>query len=247
EDRVDDNRRLSGRAVADDQLALSPADVRHRVDRLDAGLQRLLHRLPRDHARRLEFQRSPLLRFDRALAVERVSERIDDATEQRLADWNARHTARSPHRLALADVLPLAEDSHADVVLLEVESDPDHVVLELQHLRGDVVLEPVDAGDAVADLEHGADLGQIGLDVVLLDPRLQDLRDLFGAKLQVVSYLAVISSRRRRSRRPRTLASTRIEPACSTTPPIRSGSTLRVASTGRPDAFSIWRMIWAAS
>jgi hypothetical protein len=37
--------RLAGLAVADDQLALAAADVRHRVDRLDAGHHRLLHRL----------------------------------------------------------------------------------------------------------------------------------------------------------------------------------------------------------
>ena len=51
------------------------------------------------------------------------------------------------------------------------------------------VLEAVDAGDPVADLEDGADLGEVGLDVVLLDPLLQDRGDLFGAKLQRFSSL----------------------------------------------------------
>src|ERR1051326_4171856 len=74
----------------------------------------------------------------------------------------------------------------ADVVLLEVEREPDDAVLEVEHLHRDGVLEPVDARDAVADLQHRADLRQVGLDVVLLDPRLEDLRDLFGAKLQGV-------------------------------------------------------------
>jgi hypothetical protein len=54
-------------------------------------------------------------------------------------------------------------------------------VLELEHLQRHGVLEAVDARDAVADLEHAADLGEIGLDVVLLDPLLQDGGDLFGA------------------------------------------------------------------
>ena len=49
------------------------------------------------------------------------------------------------------------------------------------------------------------------------------------------------SSRRRRSRRPRTLASTRSEPAWRIIPPIRSGSTERVASTVRPEDCSISR------
>ena len=43
---------LPGLPVADDQLALAAADRDHRVDGLDAGLQRLANRLPVDNARR---------------------------------------------------------------------------------------------------------------------------------------------------------------------------------------------------
>ena len=68
------------------------------------------------------------------------------------------------------DVLPLAEERGADVVLLEVEREAGDAVLELEHLQRDGVLEAVDAGDAVADLQDRADLGEVGLDVVLLDP-----------------------------------------------------------------------------
>src|SRR5207302_11343080 len=84
EDRVDQDRRLSGRAVADDQLALAAADVRHRVDRLDPGRERLLHRLADDDAGSLELERAGLLRVEWPTAVERVAERVDDPTEQRL-------------------------------------------------------------------------------------------------------------------------------------------------------------------
>ena len=82
------------------------------------------------------------------------------------------------------DLLPRAEERGADLVLLEVEREPDDAVLELEHLHRDRVLEPVDAGDAVADRQDGADLGEVGLDVVLLDPLAEDRRDLFGAQLQ---------------------------------------------------------------
>ena len=181
DDRVDADRGLAGAAVADDQLALAAADRDHRVDRLEAGLQRLVHRLPLDDARRLELERPPLVALDRALAVERVAERVDDAAEQPLADGHAHDLAGPPDGLALLDVLPLAEERDADVVLLEVERDADDAVLELEPLERDAVLEAVDAGDAVADLEDGADLGEVGLDVVLLDPLLQDRGDLFGA------------------------------------------------------------------
>ena len=58
-------------------------------------------------------------------------------------------------------------------------------MLELEHLEREAVLEAVDAGDAVADLQDGADLGQVRLDVEVLDPLAQDRRDLFGTKLHV--------------------------------------------------------------
>ena len=97
------------------------------------------------------------------------------------ADGDAHHLAGAADGLALLDVLPVAEERDPDVVLLEVERDADDAVLELELLERDAVLEPVDAGDAVADLQHGADLGEVGLDVVVGDPVLEDRRDLFGA------------------------------------------------------------------
>ena len=52
DDGVERDGGLAGLAVADDQLALAAADRNHGVDGLDAGLQRLLHRLAVDHAGR---------------------------------------------------------------------------------------------------------------------------------------------------------------------------------------------------
>ena len=98
-----------------------------------------------------------------------------------VADGDVDDGAGPPDRLALLDLLPLAEEGDADVVLLEVERDADDAVLELEPLQRDGVLEAVHAGDAVADLEDGAHLGEVGLDVVLLDPGLEDRRDLFRA------------------------------------------------------------------
>ena len=114
-------------------------------------------------------------------AVERVAERVDDAAEERLPDRHRRDLPGAADRLALLDLLPLADERGADVVLFEVEREAGDAVLEVEHLERDAVLEAVDARDPVADLEHGADLGEIGLDVVLLDPLLQDRGDLFRA------------------------------------------------------------------
>ena len=95
EDRVDRDGGLAGLPVADDQLALAAADRHHRVDRLQAGLQRLLHRLPIDDAGREPLDRRELLRRDRALAVDRLAERVDHAAEQLVADRHRDDAARS--------------------------------------------------------------------------------------------------------------------------------------------------------
>ena len=73
--------------------------------------------------------------LDRALAVERLAERIDDSPDQRLADGDARHAAGPLDDLAFLDVLPLAEERGADVVLLEVEREAGDAVLELEHFQ----------------------------------------------------------------------------------------------------------------
>ncbi len=184
DDRVDRDRRLAGLAVADDQLALAAADRDHRVDGLEAGLHRLLDRLALDDARGLELGGTRLGRVDLALAVERRAERGDDAAEHRVADRDLEQAARALDRVALGDVLPGAEQHGADVVGLEVQGEADHVVGQLEHLEGHAVLEAVDAGDAVADREDGADLGQVRLaGVQVLDAGLQDAGDLVGLDL----------------------------------------------------------------
>ena len=73
QDRVDRDRGLAGLAVADDELALAPADRGHRVDGLDPGLQRLVHRLAADDAGRLDLEPAHLGARDRALAVDRAA------------------------------------------------------------------------------------------------------------------------------------------------------------------------------
>src|SRR5690606_6248503 len=62
EDRVEDDGGLAGLAVADDQLALAAADRNEGVDGLQAGRHRLVHRLARNDAGRLDVDAATLLR-----------------------------------------------------------------------------------------------------------------------------------------------------------------------------------------
>src|SRR5690606_36169077 len=86
QDGVERDRGFAGLTVADDQFALAAADRDQGVDRLEAGRHRLAHRLARDDAGRLDVDALALGRDDRALAVDRIAEGVDDAAEQALAD-----------------------------------------------------------------------------------------------------------------------------------------------------------------
>src|SRR5207248_806938 len=160
---VERDRGLASLAVADDQLALAAADRDQSVDRLQSCRHRLVHRLARDDARRLDVDALAFGRLDRAFAVERVAERVDHAAEQTLADRHVHDCAGALDGLAFLDLTVIAEDHDADIVGFEIERHAAHTVLELDHLAGLRVIEAVDAGNTVADREYLADFGDFGV------------------------------------------------------------------------------------
>ncbi len=177
DDRVDRDRRLAGRPVADDELALALADRDQRVDGADAGLQRLLDGLALHDGRRDVLDRAKARRRDVALAVERLAERVDHAAEQRFADRHRRDAAGAPNARAFLDVDVGAHDHDADVVLFEVERDALQPVLELHELRRANAAQPVDAREVRSDLDHRTDLVFLDSGLELLDLLLENSGD----------------------------------------------------------------------
>ena len=152
EDGVDRDGGLAGLAVADDQLALAAADRDQGVDGLQAGLHRLVHRLARNDAGRLDVHAAAFGdALIGALAVDRIAQRVDDAAEQALADRHVDDGAGALDGVAFLDGAVVAEDHDADIVAFEVQRHALDAAGELDHLAGLDVVEAVDAGDAVAD------------------------------------------------------------------------------------------------
>src|SRR5262249_44471935 len=88
DDRVQRHGGLARLAVANDQLTLPTADGDHRVDGLDARLHRRVHRRAQHHARRDHLDWPCRHRaWQRALAIQRRTERIDYATDQLGSHW----------------------------------------------------------------------------------------------------------------------------------------------------------------
>ena len=192
-----------------------------------------MHRLARNDARRLHVDAALLVELDRALAVDRVAERIDHAAEQALADRHLDDGAGALDDVAFLDVAVVAEDHDADIVDFEVQRHAARAVGELDHLAGLHLVEAIDAGDAVADRQHLADLGDLGFLAEILDLLLEDRGDLSGPDIhQPTSFMATLSE----LNLVRSEVSIMRLPTLTTRPPSREGSTRSSSMTSLPSA-----------
>ena len=85
EDRIDHHRRLSGLAVSNDQLTLSPANGYHRIDSLEPCLERLFNGLTGHDSWGLEFDPSVFCGLNGSSSIDGFSEGIDDSPDEGLA------------------------------------------------------------------------------------------------------------------------------------------------------------------
>jgi hypothetical protein len=122
---------------------------------------------------------------DGAAAVDRLAEGVDDATEHRVADGDLEDATGRPHRLALFDVADLAEDDGADRLLVEVQRQAIGAALELEQLVDAGGREARHAGDAVADLDHTADGGDLGAGREALEALAQRGGDVLGLEREL--------------------------------------------------------------
>ncbi len=186
DDRVDRDGRLARLAVADDQLTLAATDRDHRVDRLDARLHRLVHRLAVRDARRDDVHLLVRGRLQRRAVVDRAAQRVNDPSQHRLADGHLEQTSGALDQVAFLHREVVAVHDAAHGVLFEVHHlTHDRAVggLEFHQLARHRGREPVDPGDTIAHLDHAAHLGDFELLGVLLDLLLNNARDLVGLDL----------------------------------------------------------------
>src|SRR5204863_8257881 len=140
-------------------------------------MDRSMHEAARHDARRLHFDPGSRHIDQRALTVDRIAARVDDPAQEPLADRHIDNRAGALDRVAIANAAVVAKDDDADIVDFEVEGHALHAVRELDHFAGLHRVEPVDAGDAVADRQNLTDLGDIGLAAEIGDLLFQDRGD----------------------------------------------------------------------
>src|SRR5574337_2236282 len=247
-DGVYRERGLAGLAVADDQFALAAADGHHRVNGLVAGLHRLADRLARAHARCNLFDRRCQFRLDRALAVDRLAQRVHHAPQEFRTDRHLENATGGLDHVAFGDVLVVAQDHRAHRVALEIQRQAEGVLGEFQHFAVLRRLQAVDAHDAVGDAHHGAHVAHLGFGVEMLDTLPDERADFGWIELHEPGPRSLYRGGDRRSywimatvRRlnlSRTEPSITRSPARSTAPPINDLSVTQLSFTWRPNLLS---------
>ena len=124
--------------------------------------------------------------LDRTAVVELLTERVDDATDQLVADRHLGDATGGANVVAFLEVLVRAEDDRADTVLAKVERErEDHALAarpgHLEQLAGHRTFEAVDARDAVADRCDDALVGIHHGRLEARDPLFENLSDLVAA------------------------------------------------------------------
>src|SRR5438552_15983260 len=105
---------------------------------------------------------------------------MHDSPDECLADRRLDDPACRADLAAFDDAGVVPEDDRAHRVLLEVEGEAEDIAPEVEELGGHAVGKAVDAGDAVSDLDHGADVDGLGFSFEAFDLRLVAVGDLWG-------------------------------------------------------------------
>ncbi len=180
DDSIDGDGGLARLTVAYDKLTLAPSDGNHRVDSLDACLQRLLDRLAEDDAGSLALDgHIEQLALDGTLAVDRFADGVDDAAHKLLANLDRGDAFGALHRVALVDGVAIGKHHHTHVVLLKVLHDALLAGGKLYKLTALGVVQTINTRNAVAHGEHLAHLLERNVEVDICKLFLQ-YRRYFG-------------------------------------------------------------------
>jgi len=127
---------LSGLTITDDQLTLTTTDRNHGIDRFETCLDRLVDGLSGKDTRGFDFSSSPLLRLDWSLAIDGVTEGINDTSEQFRSDWDVDNLSGTLDGLSLLDETIRTEQHNTDLASFQVQAHSLDTGGELNELFG---------------------------------------------------------------------------------------------------------------
>ena len=148
EDGLQSNRGFAGLPITQDQLALTASDRDQCVNHLDAGLQGGGNRCPIHDVRGWTLNRQPGAGQKGPKTVQRLTRRVDDTTDQAIADRYVHHMPTALDLIASVQLRVVTEQHDADFVLVDIEGDAMDIAWEFhQFLEADTG-QAGDLGDA---------------------------------------------------------------------------------------------------
>mmetsp|Transcript_22961 Transcript_22961/g.38656 ORF Transcript_22961/g.38656 Transcript_22961/m.38656 type:complete len:458 (-) Transcript_22961:76-1449(-) len=178
QDRVQSNGSFAGLTVPNDQLSLATANWDHRVHGLEACRHRLVHRFAGDDAGGLAVRDAALGCGDGPLAVQRVAQTVNDATQQLVTRRHVHDGVGALDGVTFFNVAVRAEDNHTDIVGFQVQRHALNTTGEFDHLTGLDIVEAINAGNTVAHGQNAAHFGHFCFLTKVLDLVFQDCRNL---------------------------------------------------------------------
>ena len=128
-----------------------------------------VHRLPSDDAGGGRFDEAGFAGVDVPFTIHGTTQRVDDATDGGISHGNLGDFTGSGDRRSFLDFVTGTHQYGPDVIFFEVEGNTDGSIFKFEQFAGHGVFQAVDAGDAIANLQHGSDVGDFEFGVVLLD------------------------------------------------------------------------------
>ena len=183
DDRVDADSGLTSLTVANDELTLAAANRDHRVDSEQAGLNGLANTLTGHNAGSLELDGAIALDLNGAHTVDRLAKRVDDAAEHGTGNRNLKDAAGRMDLVAFLDDSDVAQKNGANLFLFQVLGKAVDLLAsagahELEELAGHSVLQTLNTGDAVADLDNRTNLTRINRGVQRIELLLKGSLDV---------------------------------------------------------------------
>lgn len=172
---------LPSLSVTNDQLTLTTANGHQGIDGLDTSLHGLAHRNTWDDAGGLDADTETILGVDGTLAINGITQSIDNTAEQLITDWYVDNGTGTLDNIALLDELVVTEDHNTNVVGLQVEGHALQAGGEFHHLIGLDVVQAIDTSDTITNAQHTASFFQIGLGCNAQNSLLQNVGDLRAA------------------------------------------------------------------
>jgi hypothetical protein len=136
-----------------------------------------------------DFDRASDRCIDWTFAIERVSKRIENATDNRVTGWNAEEGAEGSDFIPFTDAQVVPENDDPDRFFFEVERQSDHAAGKFDHFARHDARQSVNACDPIADFENGSDFSDIDLAAELLDLFLNDGCDFIRVKLHLINLV----------------------------------------------------------